>query len=171
MPRYVAFLRGVSPLNAKMPELKRAFEAAGFTDVMTVISSGNVVFSASRGANAAFERKAEAAMQAHLGRTFLTLVRPVRVLEQLLAADPYAPFKLPKEAKRIVAFLRPRSRPQVELPIKRHDAWILDATENEAFCAYVPSARGLMFMTLIEKTFGQDLTTRTWGTVQKCAAA
>jgi hypothetical protein len=26
MPRYAAFLRGVSPMNAKMPELKKAFE-------------------------------------------------------------------------------------------------------------------------------------------------
>jgi len=30
MRRYAAFLRGVSPMNAKMPELKRCFEAAGF---------------------------------------------------------------------------------------------------------------------------------------------
>jgi len=29
MKRYVAFLRGVSPMNAKMPELGSAFEAAG----------------------------------------------------------------------------------------------------------------------------------------------
>jgi uncharacterized protein (DUF1697 family) len=28
-----------------MAELKRCFDAAGFTDVMTVLSSGNVVFS------------------------------------------------------------------------------------------------------------------------------
>jgi len=27
MARYVAFLRAVSPMNAKMPELKRCFEA------------------------------------------------------------------------------------------------------------------------------------------------
>jgi len=33
MPRYAAFLRGVSPMNAKMPEVQQAFEAAGFTDV------------------------------------------------------------------------------------------------------------------------------------------
>ena len=33
-------------MNAKMPELKKAFEAAGFADVKTVLSSGNVVFSA-----------------------------------------------------------------------------------------------------------------------------
>jgi len=47
MPRFVAFLRGVSPLNARMPELKSSFEAAGFRNVRTVLSSGNVVFDAS----------------------------------------------------------------------------------------------------------------------------
>jgi len=46
MQRYVAFLRGVSPMNCKMPELKRCFEAAGFADVRTLLSSGNVAFSA-----------------------------------------------------------------------------------------------------------------------------
>jgi uncharacterized protein (DUF1697 family) len=46
MPRYLAFLRGVSPMNAKMPELKRCFEAAGFTDVKTVLANGNVAFDA-----------------------------------------------------------------------------------------------------------------------------
>ncbi|MDE2325144.1 MAG: DUF1697 domain-containing protein, partial [Betaproteobacteria bacterium] len=42
MPRYVAFLRGVSPMNARMPELKACFEAAGFGAVRTLLSSGNV---------------------------------------------------------------------------------------------------------------------------------
>ncbi len=42
MPRYAAFLRGVGPMNAKMPELKQVFEAAGFTDVKTILASGNV---------------------------------------------------------------------------------------------------------------------------------
>ena len=41
MPRYAAFLRGVTPMNAKMPALKTAFEAAGFTDVRTRLSVGN----------------------------------------------------------------------------------------------------------------------------------
>ena len=35
--RYAAFLRGVMPTNCKMPELKRCFEAAGFTEVKTVV--------------------------------------------------------------------------------------------------------------------------------------
>src|SRR6266516_1481199 len=85
MKRYAAFLRGVMPMNAKMPELKRAFEAAGFTDVKTVLSSGNVVFSASAAAAGTLERKAEAAMKKHLGRAFLTIVRPVEALRTMLA--------------------------------------------------------------------------------------
>ena len=69
MPRYAALLRGVSPMNAKMPELKRAFENAGFDEVRTVLGSGNVVFNARAASDAALQRKAEAAMQEHLGRT------------------------------------------------------------------------------------------------------
>jgi uncharacterized protein (DUF1697 family) len=67
MPRYVAFLRGVSPMNAKMPELRRCFEAAGFTDVKTVLSSGNVVFGARAASEAALERRAENAMEEATG--------------------------------------------------------------------------------------------------------
>ena len=40
MRRYVALLRGVSPLNAKMSDLRRAFGSAGFADVRTILSSG-----------------------------------------------------------------------------------------------------------------------------------
>jgi uncharacterized protein (DUF1697 family) len=106
MPRYAAFLRGVSPMNAKMPELKAAFEAAGFTDVKTVLSSGNVVFSAPRAASSSLERRAEAAMNKHLGRDFLTIVRPVDALRAMLESDPYTAFRLAPGAKRIVTFLR-----------------------------------------------------------------
>lgn len=76
MPRYVAFLRGVSPTNAKMPELKRAFEAGGFTEVRTVLSSGNVVFDARSRSETALARRAEDTMAEHLGRAFATIVRP-----------------------------------------------------------------------------------------------
>jgi hypothetical protein len=64
MPRYAAFLRGVSPMNARMPALKACFEAAGFSNVRTLLSSGNVVFDARSSSPAALERRAEKAMQA-----------------------------------------------------------------------------------------------------------
>lgn len=101
MPRHIALLRGVSPTNAKMPELKRCFEAAGFTDVKTVLGSGNVAFSTRTASEATLERKAERAMASQLGRSFRTIVRSVNALRDMLATDPHAAFTLPPNAKRV----------------------------------------------------------------------
>ena len=171
MPRYVAFLRGVSPMNAKMPELKRCFEDAGFSEVKTVLSSGNVVFNARAAAAATLERKAEAAMRKRLGHAFHTIVRATADLERLLAKDPYAAFRLPPEAKRVVTFLRAPPRSALALPLERDGARILAMHGREIFTAYMPTPRGPVFMALIEKNFGAEVTTRTWDTVRKCAAA
>ena len=172
MPRYIAFLRGVSPTNARMPELQRCFEEAGFTGVKTLLSSGNLVFDARSATPAALERKAEAAMTKGLGRSFQTIVRSSAALQALLEADPFAAHRLPAGAKRVVSFLRqPPKHAGLALPLALDGAQILALAGQEVFSAYVPGPRGPVFMTLIEKTFGTDLTTRTWDTVRKCAAA
>jgi uncharacterized protein (DUF1697 family) len=169
MARYAAFLRGVSPMNARMPELKRCFEAAGFADVKTVLSSGNVVFGARATSAASLERKAEAAMQGRLGHTFLTIVRPIDALRDMLASSPYRGFRLGPGSKRIVTFARERLPRELSLPIEVDGARILRVDGGEVFSAYVPSPRGPVFMRLIEKTFGGEVTTRTWETVEKVA--
>jgi uncharacterized protein (DUF1697 family) len=171
MPRYAAFLRGVSPMNAKMPDLKKAFESAGFTEVKTVISSGNVVFDARKTPSSSLERRAEAAMLERLGRTFMTIVRPVDALRAMLATDPYAPFRLAPSAKRIVTFLRREPGSTLALPVEQDGARVLALSGLELFSAYVPSPKGASFMSLIERTFGKELTTRTWDTVAKVARA
>lgn len=154
-------------MNAKMPELKRCFEAAGFTDVKTVLSSGNVVFSAPAASEASLAARAEAMMQAELGRTFSTIVRSVAALQTMLEADPFRRFRLARNAKRVVTFLNKAPKAKLSTPLTLDDARILCVIGKEAFSAYVPGPRGPVFMTLIEKTFGKDITTRTWDTVKK----
>ena len=122
-------------MNATMPELKAAFEEAGFSDVKTVLASGNVLFTANRSAEASLERKAEAAMSKRMGHRFLR-------------AEPEA---------------------TPALPIELHGARILRLEGREAFSTYLPTPKGPVFMSLIEKTFGKDVTTRTWETVAKLA--
>jgi uncharacterized protein (DUF1697 family) len=167
MPRYAAFLRGVMPMNAKMPALRLAFEKAGFTEVRTVLGSGNVVFSARAASDGALQRKAEAAMQEELGRTFATIIRSIDELQALVAADPFSKYRLPADAKRIVTFLREApARAPSRLP-EQDGARILQVSGREVFSSYLPTPKGPVFMSLIEKTFGQDVTTRTWDTVKK----
>jgi uncharacterized protein (DUF1697 family) len=169
MPSYAAFLRGVSPMNAKMSELRSAFESAGFTDVRTILSSGNVVFSARKSSEASLQRKAEEAMVKRQGRAFLTIIRSIDSLREMLATDPYGTFGNTPGAKRIVTFLLREPKSKLKLPIELDGARILAVRKREVFTTYVRTPKGPVFMTLIQKTFGNELTTRTWDTVAKVA--
>ena len=171
MARYIALLRGISPMNAKMPQIKRCFESAGFTGVRTLLASGNVAFDARRASPTALQKKAEAAMETLLGHHFLTIVRPRDALAQLVAADPFAAFELPAGAKRVVTFLREPSDAPIAVPDERDGARVLKVGDSEIFTAYVPTGKSPAFMALIERTFGKALTTRTFETVVKCAVA
>jgi uncharacterized protein (DUF1697 family) len=156
-------------MNAKMPELKRAFERAGWQDVKTVLSSGNVLFSTKAASRAALERKCEAAMEASLPRSFSTTVRSIDELRALLDSDPFAGTALKPGSKRVVTFMKDKPKAALELPIDFEGARIWSVRGTEAFCTYVPGPRGPVFMTLLEKTFGKTITTRTWETVGKLA--
>lgn len=171
MPRYVAFLRGVSPMNAKMPELRACFEKAGFTDVKTVLSSGNVIFTSTARKEATLAKDIESAMAKSLPRSFPVIVRTAAHLLALLEEDLHSGFRTPPDAKRVVTFLAQPHQGDLELPIELDGAQILAVKGSEVFTAYVPTADGPAFMRLIEKTFGKNVTTRTLDTVKKCAAA
>jgi uncharacterized protein (DUF1697 family) len=171
MPKYAALLRGVSPMNCRMPELKTALETAGLTDVRTVISSGNAVFSSRSTSDQALEAKCEQAMQKHMGRSFMTIVRSIDELVALLERDPFAQYRLPPKAKRNVTFLRAAPPVKPKLPIELRGARILAVEGREAFTYYVPNQADPAFMVIIEKTFGKEVTTRTWETVARIVKA
>lgn len=171
MPRYVAFLRGVSPMNAKMPELRACFEKAGFTDVKTVLSSGNVIFTSPLKDEESLVKDIESAMDKYLSRRFPVILRATEHLLSVLNENPHSGFHISPEAKRVITFLRQPHDGNLSLPIELEGAQILVVKDLEVFTAYVPNANGPVFMKLIEQTFGKNVTTRTLDTVKKCAVA
>lgn len=173
MPRYVALLRGVSPMTCSMPQLRASLEAAGFEDVRTLLSSGNVAFTArdARTDLAALEQEIEAAIASSLGRTFLTIVRSSEHLAALVASTPFAEFSIPPSAKCIVTFLRRAEDRRIELPIERGGVRVLKQAGREVFTVYERNPKGPDFMVLLDRTFGKEITTRTLATVEKCARA
>lgn len=173
MPRHIALLRGVSPMNCRMPLLQRCLEEAGFSDVKTLLSSGNVAFSTPRSATpAALQKRVEKALLDGAGYGFMTVVRPAAHLRRLLDSDPFAGFDLPPGSKRVITFLRePEAAPVVALPVEWRDARILARLGGEVLCSYVPGDGAPGFMALLERRFGKSITTRTWETVARCAVA
>ena len=159
------------PTNSKMPELKAAFEAAGFTQVKTVLGSGNVVFDTPLRTDSEIERIAEEVMTKRLGRSFYTIVRPSSYLLNLIASNPYSANGVPAGAKRVISFMREVRATRVPLPLAEHHASVFLASGREVFTAYMPTPKGPVFMALIERAFGTNVTTRTLETVAKCAVA
>jgi uncharacterized protein (DUF1697 family) len=172
MPRYVALLRGVSPMNLRMPDLKKALESAGFTNVKTLLSSGNAAFDSRKAPEATLEKKIEKTLVAGTSKEFLTLVRSQEYLNALLEADAYAKFKLGPKEKKVVTFLKDAPAVRMKLPVEGDGARILAQLGREVYMTYVPNhPKGAVFMRLLERTLGKGQTTRTWDTVRKCATA
>ena len=72
----------------------------------------------------------------------------------------------------MITFLGTKPKEAPKLPIEVDGAKILSLLEREVLSAYVPGPKGPIFMTVIERNFGKDVTTRTWDTLRKvCAAA
>lgn len=168
---YAAFLRGVGPSIVKMPELVRGFQAAGFGDVRTVLASGNIVFRADTGSDRVLEQRAELAMNKTIGRSFFTIVRSMDALRGMVEAEPHERFGANAGTKRVITFLREPPEKKPKLPLAQDGARILGETGAEYFSEYVPGGRGPVFMVLLEKTLGDEITTRTWDTVKKVVAA
>jgi hypothetical protein len=69
----------------------------------------------------------------------------------------------------VVTFLARKPKATPKLPIQQAGARLLASSGSEVFTAYVPGPEGPVFMRLLERTFGQRITTRTWDTVGKVA--
>jgi uncharacterized protein (DUF1697 family) len=158
-------------MNLRMPDLKACVEAAGFANVRTVLSSGNVAFDSHGQSVPELEKALEDAMTRDLGRTFFTIVRSTQALAALVATDPFGGYGLPPQAKRVVSFLRAPRPPRVPLPLTEGMATVIRQEGADVLTAYLPGPDGPVFMRLIERAFGAEVTTRTWETLRKCAVA
>ena len=154
-------------MNLKMSDLKKCFESAGFENVVTVLSSGNVVFDSDSKSEKAIERKIEDAMKKNLHRVFLTIVRKIDFLSEMIETNPYKEFKAKPKSKRVVTFLHAPLASKPKLPMERDGVRILKCDGSQIYSDYEPRPNNPIFMQMIEKEFGQSLSTRTWDTVSK----
>jgi uncharacterized protein (DUF1697 family) len=90
MARYAAFLRGVNVggVNLKMAEVAKALEDAGFTNVRTILASGNVLLESRAGVEAV-RKKAEAALRDAFGYDAWVLAYDIRAIAQISKDFPF----------------------------------------------------------------------------------
>lgn len=90
MTKYAAFLRGVNVggVNLKMAEVADALTEAGFSNVRTVLATGNVLLESSSGV-AAVRKKAEAALRERFGYDAWVLAYDIETVRAIDEAYPF----------------------------------------------------------------------------------
>ncbi len=91
MTKFVALWRGINvgkQNRVSMPELRRVLAESGFTDVATLLQSGNAVFSAS-GSVEAIATRIRAALAAEMGLAVPMIVRTAAQLAKAIDDDPF----------------------------------------------------------------------------------
>lgn len=169
---YVALLRGIGPGNPSMrnDKLRGVLEDLGLDDVRSVISSGNLLFTADTSDLAALEDRIERAWPEALGFRSTTILRTAQQLRDLVAAAPFGDREDTPDARCNVTFLKHAPEVQLEVPCTSPDgASVIVAVVDRAICSVVDltGERTPDLMRWLERTYGKQVTTRTWRTVHR----
>ena len=149
--------------NAK---LRGVFEDLGFANVMSVISSGNVLFESERTDIAGLEADIEARLLTQLGFHSTTIIRSRAQLEALVRKQPFGDAVHSPKQYLTVTFLKTPQTVQ-DLAPKLADRMV--ATYPDTVCCVVDTttSRTPDLMAWLEKAYSKQITTRTWLTVQR----
>lgn len=164
---YIAFIRGIGPGNPNMSNqnLCRVLESLGYENVRAVISSGNIIFSADHRGEEAMQRDIQRALNQQLGIAGFTIVRSRQEIEDLVRRNPFGSKQHSKENYQTVTFFASHEKKE---PIVRDHLTTKRLTDRE-LCMVTNSEKipGPETMRLLEKSYGKDITTRTWKTIEK----
>ena len=168
--KYVAFLRGINVgkhRRISMAELKHAFEAAGYGEVSTYIASGNVIFNAVGEDVETLTAEAEVKLESALGYHLDVIMRSADALSGLVAANPFAEVQRTDQIRLNVTFLG--DPPKDDQPAPQVPGFRIVHVAGRAVCSVLDLGEIGMtdVMTMLEKTFGKRITTRSWKVIQE----
>jgi uncharacterized protein (DUF1697 family) len=171
--KFVAFLRGINVGGhqvIKMDGLKKTFETMGFENVKTLLASGNVLFETSE-KESTLSQKIEDTLQKQYGYFIAVIVRSNPELQALVDADPFHNIPVTKETRLYVTFLYEKNTSKLSVPYETQDGnfKILHATDKEVCSVLIvtPDRGTPALMSILEKEYCKNITTRNWNTVKK----
>ena len=157
---YVCLLRGVNVgghRKLKMDELRALFESLGYTNVRTILQSGNVIFDA---------KSKPRDLESHLGTA--VVLRTQEEIRRVIAANPFPDEAENDPGRLLVVFLSaslPSDEPlrKVALPSEK-----FAARGKEIYIHFGEGAgRSKLAASLTEKKLGVVCTARNWNTVNR----
>jgi uncharacterized protein (DUF1697 family) len=170
--KYVALLRGINVGGnniIKMIDLKKSIEECGFTNVMTYIQSGNIIFESDEINLDSILTKLENSLRENFHVSSGIVIKTLEQLKNIISEVP-ADWKNRNDLRCYIAFIRG--------PVSAKDA-VRDIELKEDI-DFIKAGNGVLYMStllsgltrsrftrLITKTIYKDITIRNYNTVQK----
>lgn len=174
MSRYVALWRGINVGTAKriaMADLRLLLESLGYTQVQTLLNSGNAVFTGNTATAMQHAQRIREAVTRELGVDAGVIVKTASEIATSLAACPWID-EAPDPSQLLVAFTDAAQHLVALQPLCRQ-AMAPERLEVDSHAAYLWCANGIRDSKLaaaLMRQLGDHGTTRNWATVQKIRA-
>ena len=175
LTQYIALLRGINVGRAKrvaMADLRTLIEDLGFSDVRTLLNTGNAVFRSARPNTARVASAIEAAIQSKFGFSVAVVVVTARELNTIVTENPL-PQAAGDPSRLLVAFVTKGADLGKAKPLLA-ESWAPESLAIGSKAAYLWCAHGIIESKLVpafSRVTANAATTRNWATVLKLQAA
>lgn len=175
MTTYVGLLRGINVGGNKMvamADLRELITKLGFSDVTTVLQSGNVVFRGAAQAPVKLESVLEAALAKRVGMTVECHVRTADEWRAVVEANPFgAAAKKDPSHLLVTCFKAPLEKANVKaLQAAITGPETLHADGRHLYMVFPDGIGNSKTVVLLDRKLAARGTSRNWNTVQKLAA-
>lgn len=174
MPRYVALFRGINVGKAKriaMADLRTLLGKLGYSDVATLLNSGNAVFTGQGEAAAVHSHRIRQAVLSKVGIDALVIVKSAKDVAGIVAGNELV--AVASDHSRLLVAVTNESKALASLKALAHAQWGDERLHVGKHAAYLWCANGI----LESKAVGALLkgldgtgTTRNWATLNKIHA-
>lgn len=174
MHQYVALLRGIAPSGTNMTndKLRGLFEGLGFAKVGSVLASGNIMFRCADADVPTLERRIDDALVSDLGIKSRAIIRAYPELRELVDSEPFPGLTHGPGTYLTATFLKDAATaPELvpEQPDPRTQ--VVGYHRGARAVLAITDTRGPDtnpgFMSWLERSYGKEITTRSWLTVQR----
>ena len=172
----IALLRGINVGKAKriaMADLRALMEKLGFTEVRTLLNSGNVVFQASRPNPRKIAVALESAIEQHCGFHATVVVLTATTLDLIITENALLPEASREPSRFLVAFALEATPLLKKIEPLAGRPWKPEALCVGSTAAYLWCANGILESKLLQAFMPAAsglVTTRNWATVLKLQA-
>ena len=169
--RQAALLRGVNVGTAKrvaMTDLRALVESLGYTDVRTLLNSGNVVYTAPGVAPATAAARIEEELNAHLGVSATVVALAAEELTIAVAENPLA--QVADNPSRLLVAVPADPQASTRLQPLLEQDWRPEALALGPRVAYLWCPDGVIASRVsaaVGRALGGALTSRNWATMTK----